>query len=165
MALLTNPMHLPCDVCKNDFISFRSNHTSCSKRCQNRKWYLANFTHKKSETTLYHKTRPLVDENFRLARNLRKRLRTAMKDNFKTGSAVSDLGLSIDDFKKYLESKFVDGMNWENYGRKGWHIDHIIPLSKFDLSDPNQQKAACHHSNLQPMWWKDNLRKGNHGTT
>lgn len=133
------------------------------RQLTNKAWYERNKEAKKAKTAKYHKERPHVDENFRLARNLRKRLRSSMKSGFKTGSAVEDLGMSIDDFKKYLESKFMDGMTWENYGRYGWHIDHIIPLSKFDLTDREQVKVACHYSNLQPMWWDDNLRKSNNG--
>lgn len=131
------------------------------RQLSNKAWYERNKDKKKTKTTAYHKTRPLIDERFRLARNLRKRLRSALKDNFKTGSAVEDLGCSIEDFKIYLESKFKDGMSWDNYGREGWHIDHIEPLSKFDLTNQQELKRACHYTNLQPMWWKDNLRKSN----
>lgn len=51
-------------------------------------------------------------------------------------------------------------MSWDNYGRGGWHIDHIRPLLSFDLSDTEQAKQAFHYSNLQPMWQADNIRKG-----
>ena len=40
------------------------------------------------------------------------------------------------------------------------HIDHIIPCSSFDLSDPKQQKICFHYTNLQPLWAVDNLKKG-----
>jgi len=56
-----------------------------------------------------------------------------------------------------METKKCKG--WDNYG-SGWHIDHIRPCSSFDLSDEEQQRACFHHSNLQPLWVKDNLEKG-----
>ena len=59
----------------------------------------------------------------------------------------------------YLESKFQTGMTWENHTHNGWHIDHIIPISKFDLTDEAQMKKACHYTNLQPLWAGDNFRK------
>lgn len=98
---------------------------------------------------------------FKLRRSLRGRLNSAIKTNQKSGSAVKDLGCSIPELKVYLESKFQPGMTWDNWTTDGWHIDHIKPLDSFDLSNPEQLKQACHYSNLQPLWAKDNLSKGN----
>ena len=64
----------------------------------------------------------------------------------------------MDDFKAYIESKFTDGMSWSNYGQ--WHLDHIIPLSKTDLTTSEGIKLATHYTNLQPLWAKDNMSKG-----
>lgn len=50
-------------------------------------------------------------------------------------------------------------MSWENYGFYGWHIDHIKPCSKFDLTDPKQQEQCFHYSNLQPLWAIENFKK------
>ena len=58
-----------------------------------------------------------------------------------------------------MESKFTEGMSWENQGKNGWHIDHKKPCSKFDLSKPEEQKKCFHFTNLQPLWWEDNLKK------
>jgi hypothetical protein len=97
--------------------------------------------------------------NKKIANNLRGRLSQAIKNNYKSGSAVRDLGCSIDELRQYLESKFQPGMSWNNHGRTGWHIDHIRPLCSFDLADEIQLKEACNYNNLQPLWAKDNLNK------
>ena len=51
-------------------------------------------------------------------------------------------------------------MTWDNYGRYGWHIDHIKPLCRFDLTDGKQLLEAVHYTNLQPLWASDNYAKG-----
>ena len=85
----------------------------------------------------------------------------ALKRNQKVGSAVGDLGCSVEFLKQYLEFKFQSGMTWDNHSQFGWHIDHIIPLSSFDLTDREQFLKACHYTNLQPLWWNENLSKYN----
>jgi len=50
-------------------------------------------------------------------------------------------------------------MTWDNYG-SAWHVDHIIPLAAYDLTDPEQQRQAFHYTNLQPMWAHENMAKG-----
>jgi hypothetical protein len=59
----------------------------------------------------------------------------------------------------YLESHFKTGMTWENHGKFGWHIDHIIPCASFDLTDLEQQKKCFHYTNFQPLWWRENILK------
>lgn len=107
----------------------------------------------------YVKNKRANDVGFRMACNLRTRLRDALKNNSKTGSAVKLLGCSIDYLKQHLEAQFEKGMSWDNYGQ--WHIDHIKPLSLFDLTDVQQLKEACCYTNLQPLWAIDNIKKGN----
>jgi hypothetical protein len=68
------------------------------------------------------------------------------------------VGCTLDDLVTYLESKFQSGMCWDN--RNFWHIDHIRPLASFDLTDVEQQRIAFHFTNLQPLWARDNIRKG-----
>lgn len=107
----------------------------------------------------YHKMKN--NPKYKIERILRKRFLSAIKREFKKTSAITLLGCSIEECKKYLESKFQEGMTWKNHGLKGWHIDHIIPCSAFDLTKEEEQKKCFHYSNLQPLWWIDNLKKSN----
>lgn len=74
------------------------------------------------------------------------------------------VGYSLEELKNHLESQFKDGMKWENYGVKGWHIDHVKPKSLFKIvsEDCSEFKECWALSNLQPLWGADNIRKSNH---
>jgi hypothetical protein len=124
-----------------------------------RRYYAQNRKKVMAATYQYTCARRKRDPNYDLAIVLRQRLCRAVRGGYKAGSAVADLGCSIDALKSYLESKFLPGMTWENRGRDGWHIDHVRPLASFDLSDPVQFRAAVHFTNLQPLWAIDNIRK------
>jgi hypothetical protein len=91
------------------------------------------------------------------------RLRNLIRNSFRRGgyrkfetSTEEVVGLKYDEFKKHLESKFLDGMSWENRGE--WHIDHIIPLSSANSKE--ELIKLCHYSNFQPLWAEDNISKG-----
>jgi hypothetical protein len=88
---------------------------------------------------------------------LRGRVRKVLFGNKKSAPTLKLLGCSLDHLKAHLESQFRHGMSWANYGK--WHIDHIIPCSAFDLSNPKQQQICFHWSNLQPLWAKENRKK------
>ena len=68
------------------------------------------------------------------------------------------LGYSAIELKEHLEKLFVKGMSWDNHGE--WHIDHIKPVSSFDIS--TEIKIVNALSNLQPLWAKDNRDKWNY---
>jgi hypothetical protein len=70
------------------------------------------------------------------------------------------LGYSKQELFRHMERQFLAGMNWENYGSK-WHIDHIRPLSSFDLSDEKQIIQAYALHNLRPLWAFENISKKN----
>lgn len=107
----------------------------------------------------YTRNRWREDTDYRIKCDLRSRTRHALKSGKKAGSAVRDLGCSIPELKKHFESKFRDGMTWENHGSV-WEIDHIKPLSSFDLADREQFLEACRYTNLQPLLVSENRRKG-----
>lgn len=124
------------------------------------KTYLKEY-HQKNKSKLRSKFNEKIesDLNFMLARSLRRRIYMAIKNSYsmKAVSSIELLGDSIDNVRKHIEEKFTNGMVWSNYGK--WHIDHIIPLCKFDLRDKEQQKQAFHYTNLQPLWAEDNFKK------
>jgi hypothetical protein len=96
--------------------------------------------------------------------NMRRRVNKAIRDKYagfvrKGGRTTELIGCSIVDLMTHLEKQFMRGMSWENYGYRGWHIDHIRPCAKFDLTDPEQQKACFHFTNLRPLWAADNHAK------
>lgn len=51
-------------------------------------------------------------------------------------------------------------MSWENRGNFGWHVDHIKPCASFDLTKPEEQAKCFHYTNLQPLWARENIAKG-----
>lgn len=112
------------------------------------------------EKLAYRRRRRAESPQVRIGLALRTRTGMALKKGYKAGSAVRDLGCTIDELIGHLEAQFLPGMSWENYGRSGWHIDHIVPLDAFDLTDRAQFLRACHFENLRPLWAKDNLSKG-----
>lgn len=121
-----------------------------------------NYVYKKNnraKINLHRRERWIKDIQFRLMSSLRARLRLAIKNNQKIGSAIHDLGCTIEELKIHLEKQFQEGMTWENHGLYGWHIDHIIALSSVDLTDKKQFLQVVHYTNLQPLWAKDNLEK------
>ena len=89
----------------------------------------------------------------------RKLLYRALKytNQEKNSKTIDILKYSPIDLKNHLESLFLEGMSWDNYGE--WHIDHIIPLSKFDKDTPIHIINSL--DNLQPLWAIDNLIKSN----
>jgi len=111
----------------------------------------------------YGKKRYQIDQGFRILKNIRTRVKQALRIGSKTGSAIRDLGCTGEELKRWLELFFPEGMTWDNYGIE-WHIDHVKPLSSFDLTNREQFLEACNYRNLQPLWAADNLAKGDSET-
>ncbi len=133
------------------------------KQCrnlQNRNFYYKNKQKIRAKQKIYEEFKRKNDYLFRIKRNLRRRILASLKGENKSYKTLILLGCSIEKFKNYLQSKFQEGMSWANYGRTGWHIDHIRPCVSFDLSNSKQQKQCFHYTNMQPLWWRDNIKKG-----
>lgn len=137
--------------------AYRKQHNASQKkwRAQNkdrvRAIYRRHMNKKRREDVIFN-LKCLCRE--RIAHALRK---TSTRKSKRT---IDLLGCSAAELAAHLESMFLPGMTWGNRGINGWHIDHIIPLAKFDLRDTEQQAVAFHYTNLQPLWAKDNRMKG-----
>lgn len=174
----------PSDI--SDKVFF--NKKSYCKKCAHEKWRIPRsktekFKLKKSIEDKKYRNKPEVlqkikdkqkkryhtEINFKLKMSIRNRINKVLKakGQKKIGSFVDNLGCSIDQLIEHLEKQFYtnpetgERMTWENHSQKGWHIDHIKPLSSFNLENDEEFKEACSYKNLQPLWWKENLSKGN----
>lgn len=132
----------------------------CLKNKEKRKTYKKKYDLEHGEMRRkYYKIRKKTDPMYNMKLSLRGRmgaLFNSMKIN-KPAKTVVLLGAGYDVVKRHIECQFRENMSWGNYGFRGWHIDHIIPLSS--AKDLDELIALCHYSNLQPLWAKENLEK------
>ena len=120
----------------------------------------------KERRNAYHRGKIKSDIQYRLRHNFRAYMSLSIRKNISKISIkdmfvgkLKHLDYSMPELISHIESMFKDGMSWDNYGIKTWHIDHIKPLFMFDLSDANQIKEAWSLNNLQPLFAKENLSK------
>lgn len=95
----------------------------------------------------------------RLLAGLRARVYNALRGGRKSARTLELLGCTIEFLWAHLEKQFAPGMTRENYGPV-WHVDHILPCAKFHLQHSEEQEICFHWTNLQPLFAKENLKKG-----
>ena len=100
-----------------------------------------------------------IDSLFKLTNNTRTLIKQSFRRNgySKNSKTFQILGCTFEEFKKHLENKFTEGMNWNNIGE--WHLDHIYPVSL--AKDEEELIKLNHYTNFQPLWAIDNIIKGN----
>ena len=115
----------------------------------------------KDKRNAYNRKRRKEDECFNLRCLLHSRIRNAVKfQRGKKAFATMELiGCTVEHLRDHLESQFTEGMTWDNMGRGGWQMDHIIPCNVFDLTKPSHQKVCFNWQNIQPLWERDNILK------
>jgi hypothetical protein len=145
------------------------------KKQKDKEYREANWENKKKTNNIWRKkdyqdlktnpARVTEYQNYRVKSNVGRRIREMLKQN-KSQRTMEYVGCSLEDLKKHLESKFEEGMTWENYGKyvfgndqSGWHIDHIIPCNAFNFEDESERAACFFYANLQPLWGKENIIK------
>jgi hypothetical protein len=128
----------------------------------NKQYNINNFEKKKQSIDKWWKNNPNYqkewkskkynsDIEYRIKDNLRSRFYNAITNQFKIQSIIDLLDCSVNELKHYLESLFKPEMTWDNHGEI-WEIDHIIPCSKFNLTEEKQQKECFNYTNLQPLF-------------
>lgn len=99
----------------------------------------------------------------KLKNSLSKALRGALRKRHgnypKNNSILKYTGCTLREVMLHLEKQFDEGMNWSNRSTFGWHVDHIIPLARFDLTREDHRHVALHFTNLRPLWWRENTDK------
>jgi hypothetical protein len=125
-----------------------------------RKWQKENPERFHKSTQKWENNKRLTDPAFKILQNLRSLMRKHLKGIVKGGHSVELVGMLSKKYFSYLETTFWPGMTSENDGPMKWEVDHIIPLSSFNLTDPEEQKKAFHWSNTRALWKDDNRNKG-----
>jgi len=163
------------DTHKDKIIKWGKDHPEISRNRQ-RKWCEKHPEKRRAIVDKFKKNHPQYmckyigqrlsrDIPFKLALRLRSRQRQALRRHLsgKPVSAIRNLGCTVQELVKHIESRFVEGMTWNNWGNKEghWSMDHIFPLSKVDWNDRESILKTCHYTNLRPMWHIDNIKKGN----
>lgn len=117
-----------------------------------------NIINRNKKFNKYWKKRYNENPEFKFNHDMRVLINNAIKRTQfkKKNKTVEILGCSIKEFNKHIKDKFYLKMNWNN--RSEWHIDHIIPLKA--AKTEFEVVALNHYTNLQPLWAKDNLTKG-----
>lgn len=116
---------------------------------------------KREQRRIWCNKKSATDIGFRILKNLRGRTRFALKKDKAVKSDTTEklLGCTIPLFKEYFSSTFYDRMTWDDFMKGDVHIDHKKPCSKFDLTKESEQRLCFHYTNLQALWWYDNLKK------
>jgi len=149
---------LQCKICNRAWHKRYRDENKTIVKVRKDRWKNENREQHNAYHRKYTNERRKVDINYRLLKQMRSRMSSALRRNHKSAKTMELTGCTMEFLRAYLESKFEDGMSWDNYGV--WHIDHIIACANFNMADPEQQRICFHYTNLQPMWGEQNLKKG-----
>ena len=126
-------------------------------------WEKCSLEKEKKQTKEYWEMYNHKNIMFRLNQQMSAAIHSSLRGNNNSRHWETLVGYTLDELRRHIEKQFTDGMTWQNRGKYGWHIDHIIPQSVFNFTKPEHLdfKKCWALSNLQPMWAKDNRLKSN----
>lgn len=128
-------------------------------REKSREGYYRNHEWRRFQANYRNFIRMATDPQFRIKKNLGRRINHVIKGKIKGGKTIELLGCTPEQFIEHLKSLFKPGMTVEKLSTKEIHLDHIIPICMFDLTDIEQQKICFHYTNYQPLWATENMSK------
>ena len=133
-----------------------------SELARNKAWREANNEYVIARKKVWHAAKYASDIPFKLSKLVRHAHLRATGRRIGKQEAIDLLGCTLEEYQDYLESKFQQGMTWDNHAVEGWHIDHILPLNESGTTLTEEEKIKrLHYKNTQPLWAKDNMKKGN----
>lgn len=91
-------------------------------------------------------------------RRLRNKLRNRLRKHVRGTREFGLVGCTQSEFRNWIENQFTKSMTWANYGSV-WHIDHRVPLYRFDLTRIEHRQAASHYTNLRPLLVEHNIKR------
>lgn len=143
-----------CKQCRTKRELERNQNNPTAHNIHSANWKSTNKTKIKEYERERSKINRLIDDQFRIKSDIVSHTRHFMKGERKTYDYIN---CTHDQIKCWYNHLFPNGMTWEQIDN--WQNDHVIPLSFFDLTDPNQILLACHWSNLRPVTKDENIRK------
>jgi hypothetical protein len=151
-----------CKPCVNEYARNKYNplkkQTYYESNKENYKTYNASKEVKQRRNSR-NKVRRKEDTAFRIMTSQRARIHEVLK-GYKNCKSGKLLNCTREQIKIWLTFLMEDWMSWENFGTE-WHIDHVVPVSFFNIIDSNEQKYAFHWSNLRPLRKETNISKFN----
>ena len=143
-------LHLKSAVCSTHFDTIHPTKKFCSHKCG------LKSDRNKRRIKEKGKKKPIhtMIKN-RLSSRLRELLRK--KGRQETNAIGKYMGCTPKEMLAHVERQ-LEGtdMNWSNYGVFGWHLDHIIPCAKFDLTNEEHVAVCFNWRNIRPLWGVDN---------
>lgn len=146
-----NPIR-PCAICDKEFQPKSFNNRFCSHKCH--------LKHERKKRRIKDKGK-VRKPHQRIKRNLSGRLRELLrrKGQQKQNAISAYMGCTPKQMCDHVEKQLAAGMTWETYGVNGWHLDHIIPCARFDLTKEDHCKVCFNWRNIRPLWGETNYMR------
>ena len=125
-----------------------------------------NHSEQKNERMRKYRNKVKNTISFRLKNMMSAAIYHSLKRNKKGHRWEKLVGYTVDKLREHIEMQFEPWMNWDNWGilnnnKNKWQIDHIRPISSFDITDEKCEnfRKCWSLKNLRPLKASENIRK------